>query len=518
MRRLLAVLVVLAALAATVAAPAPASPACDRFAAASGDDAAAATSEHPVRTVSALMAGLAPGQVGCLRPGDQFPTVAFLRRSGTPQAPIELTSGPGPGRAVLTGQLAFEGSHTRIRGLRFAGLGGIAATSPKTSHLLINGDDVQLLDNDITSPKGICVDAGDIGGYAPDTVENGSTIQRADDLVIAGNRIHDCGVQNFLDGDFTSQDSGIHGVYLVNTRRAVIRDNLITGVIDRGIQLWPRNEDALIEHNTLDGNGSNVNIGSSAAYGHFASGTVVRDNLITNALMRSGTTPNFPVGDDAQVVGFFPDDVDRGNRVVDNCLFGDFSPEFDFLGRGFSASGNLREDPQYVDRRAGDFRLRAGSPCAGKGVRVVAESPVPAAAPSRAAETPTAAAPLRAEQPTAAKPPPPARCQPDEQAMRVRVLGVTLRGAPERQGLRLRVSAAGSCASRLAAFLSGRLVAGRVVRRAAGGSQLLLLRFTRAGWRRVAARRADHLTLVVRSGGDVVRQDVALPSRRSRAR
>lgn len=527
MRQLVSVLAALAAIAPAVATPTPAlaapeSASCDRFAAASGDDGAPGSSDRPLRTVVALMAGLAPGQVGCLRPGDSFHTVAYLRQSGTAQAPITLTSGPGPGRAVLTGQLAFEGSHTRIRGLAFAGLGIVAATYPKTAHLLINGDDVQLLDNDITSPKGICVDVGDIDGFAPGTVENGTTIQRADDLVVAGNRIHDCGVQNFTDGDFTTADSGIHGLYLVYTRRAVIRDNLITGVIDRGIQLWPRNEDTLIEHNTLDGNGSNVNIGSSAPYGHFATGTVVRDNIVTNALMRSATTPGFPHGDDAQIVGFFPDDADRGNRVVDNCIFGDFPADLDFLGRGFSTAGNLRVDPLYVDRALGDLRVHTDSPCAGKGARV-AGTPAPAPAqpavdgpqPEAPVAPPTAlqrpAAPIQGMAPVSAARPRALRHR--RIIVRVRVLYLGLRGPPAGRGVSVRIRCSGSCVVHLAVMLGGRTIAAGSLGRRGRGSWVVTLPLTQAGVQLAPSETTRHATLSIRSSGASFRAPIALPQR-----
>lgn len=493
------------ALLLAAASPAPAAAVrCDRFAAASGDDGSPGSSELPVRTVKALMAALTPGETGCLRPADRFHTVAFLSRSGTPSAPITLTSGPGPGRAILTGQLAFNGSHTRIRNLAFAGLGAAAAAYPKTSHLLLNGDDIQLLDSDITSPKGTCIDAGDIDGYASAAAENGTTVWRADDLVIAGNHVHGCGTQNWADGDLTAADSGVHGIYLVHTRDAVIRGNVVTGVVNRGIQLWPRNEGALIERNTLDANGSNINIGSSAPFGHVATGTIARDNLITNAALRSATTPGFPNGDDAQVVGFFPDDADRGNRVLENCMFGHFPADMDFHGRGFSTSGNLRADPLYADRAGGDLRLRHGSPCAGKGALAVLSPPV-AGTGDPVVEPPAAAPRPSGEEHSGADRRP--------LVVRVRVARGQRAAGVARGRLRLVVACSGPCALTLRLAARGVTLGRAAASRQSAGSTVLTLRLGAAARRGLRSARLGHATLTVRYAGVTLRQRVSLPQR-----
>jgi hypothetical protein len=499
-RLVTAVAVALLTFAAATPAGAADPASCDRYAAASGSDANPGTAAQPVGGVRRLMSVLAPGETGCLRPGDTFHQLAFLEHGGAAGAPVTLTSGPGTGRANVTGQYVVNASHVRIRNVRFAGLGAAAAVAPKSSHLMVNGDDVQVLDSEITSPKGTCLDVGDIDAYAPPRAEDGITTRRADDFVLAGSRIHGCGQQNWTDGDFSSRDSGIHGVYLVHARRVTLRDNVIEDVINRGIQLWPAVSEALIEHNTLDANGSNLNVGSSAAYGHFSTDVVARDNVITNAALRSSTTPGFPHGDDAQVVGYFPDDADRGNRVQHNCLFG-VDPVLDFAGRGLRVEGNLHADPRYRDRAAGDLRVASDSPCAGMGVRTLPPTvQQPPAQPQPAPQAPgtgTPAAPGSPAVPAAGQPQPagpvrPPRPQP----------ALTLAARPgqsvaslRRRGLRLTIGCAAACQVHLTIRVRGRIVARAVTSTGPAGPREIALRLHPATTTRLASTLAPFLTV-----------------------
>ena len=85
---------------------------CHRVASPSGNDRAAGTEAAPFRTFKKLSSVLQPGQYGCLRGGvyDEDPTI---RVSGTPAAPITITSFPGEW-ATLYGRLSVEDNVTRV--------------------------------------------------------------------------------------------------------------------------------------------------------------------------------------------------------------------------------------------------------------------------------------------------------------------------------------------------------------------------------------------------------------------
>jgi hypothetical protein len=93
-----------------------------------------------------------------------------------------------------------------------------------------------------------------------------------------------------------------------------------------------------------------------------ATDTVVQHNLITNSNVRHNVEASF---DDATKPA-------NSNVVRDNCIHhaDDWYDEADGSGiqrpeLGFNASSNIIADPQYVNRSAGDFALKPGSPCAG---------------------------------------------------------------------------------------------------------------------------------------------------------
>jgi hypothetical protein len=341
-----------------------ASPACDVVASLSGDDSAAGTADAPVRTVRRAVELLEPGEAACLTAGETFHELVNVNPSGTAAAPLTLRSTPG-GRAAFTGQIRVRGSHIRIAGIDFRGLAAVASFAPKTYHLGVDGDDVVLSDLEITNPPGICVDVGQVDAFG------GTPGERADGFVLERSRVHHCGVT----AKVTREDSGVHGIYLKHTSGARLADLFVHDNLNRGIQLWPAAAGTLVERVTLEGNGSNLNLGSYPAQGFYSTGTLVRRSVIANSRLRSCGSCDVPPGDTANVVGNFPPgDDDHGNRIEDNCVF-QSDPGRNFEGYGFRQSGNRFERPAYVDRAAGDLRPAEGSPCAGYG----ASGPVPAA-------------------------------------------------------------------------------------------------------------------------------------------
>jgi parallel beta-helix repeat protein len=298
---------------------------CAKWASTGGSDANPGTQAAPYRSLGTLAASLQPGQTGCLPAGQTYYAVAgngFVGgTSGTSAAPVTITSGPW-GRATVMGQIELkpESHDVVLTGLDFKGgyaPGGVPFYTKQT-HLLAAGDRISIVDNDISDPRGICVGAGH--GHATAATPN----DVAEDLKITGNRIHDCGMAP--DIAWGPNDSGSHGIYLENTLRARISDNLIFRNRWRGLQLWPKNDGAVIERNLFDENATHVNIGSSLGeYGGTfkAQNTIVRDNILTGRV-----TDFVPSQNPSQVYGFFPEGSPTyGNQVSGNCFAPGDAPE-----------------------------------------------------------------------------------------------------------------------------------------------------------------------------------------------
>jgi hypothetical protein len=363
---------------------------CDRLAAAAGNDAASGAPATPVRTIARLLDVTPPGSVACLAAGETFSELANLNAGGTQTAPIILTSAPGS-PAVIEGQVRFVGSHVHVTRVDFAGLGSVADSYPKTYHLGVDGDDVHIEYADITSPRGMCVDVGEIDAYGG--TEGAPTV----DFELSHSRVHGCGLQNLAAGELTREDSGIHGVNLKHTLAARIVDDAIYDNADRGIQLWPDADSTAIEHDTLSGNGSNLNLGSYALNGFFSEANVVGANIIVNSVLRSCAACDVPSGDTAQIVGNFPAGTGAfGNVVEHNCIY-ERDPSRNFEGLGFEQTQNVFLEPVFTDAANGDFTLASGSMCEGLGVdsavapahgsATPAREPAPAASESAAGQS-----------------------------------------------------------------------------------------------------------------------------------
>ena len=336
---------------------------CSKWAATAGSDANAGTQAAPYRSLGKLAGSLAAGQSGCLPAGQTYYAVAgngvVSTDAGSPAAPVTITSDPA-GRATVKGQLWLTPTSQDIvlTGLDFAG--GFTDTGAplytKGAHLILHGDRIAITDNDISDPRGICISAGK--GHATDPAIN----DVAEDLRVTGNRIHGCGMDPAI--VWAQEDSGAHGIYLENTLRALVAHNLVYANRFRGLQLWPRNDGAIIERNLFDENATHVNIGSSMGPqyngGFVAQNTTVRDNLMTGRV-----TTFWPSKNPSQLYGYFPDGSPTyGNTVNGNC----FAPgDPAATGSGFALGVNSTAQAQFTNRPARDYRLLTSSPCQGKG-------------------------------------------------------------------------------------------------------------------------------------------------------
>jgi hypothetical protein len=311
--------------------------ACDAYAGPNGSDAAAGTFSDPFRTPQRLVNGLASGETGCLLAGSYVGNVAFS--SGN----VTLTSAPGS-RALLRGYIWIKDS---ANGVTLSDL-DIDGHDVAPITVQVQGDSAVLSRLNITNRNKI--NSNNTGSCLLLGVVNAPAF----DPLVHQSRIHNCG------GGNGGHD---HAIYSEFTRRAIIRDNYLYDNPGFGISMYPDTQDALIEHNVIDGNGyenrGNVTLSGEEAGGEYtrdyaSDDNLLRDNIITNSRARYN------------IDSYFPSIQPGGNLVTGNCVWnapwGNTTSE-----GGFAYVANLDRDPLFVDRTAKDFTLRAESPCAGMG-------------------------------------------------------------------------------------------------------------------------------------------------------
>jgi nitrous oxidase accessory protein NosD len=299
---------------------------CDRYASPNGSRQGNGSRARPFGSLPRLVRSLRPGQVGCLIPGRfRHRGVVKLERPGT------TIRSYGRPRATIDGAVWVEPA---ARGARIAGLRLTSHDPEFAIPLKIQADGVKLLGNDITAARSIsCVLVG--------------SSRTVSGLLIENNRIHDCGRTGKLD----------HLIYVTQSRNAVIRRNLLVG--NRGgwaVHLYPNADGTLVERNVIDSNEGGVIFAGSGG-GQTSDRNLVRDNVITNSSPRWNIESSWSGGP-----------VGRGNHASHNCVFstGPGAPSGLGHANGFELSDNVvAKGPVYADRRAGDYRLRGGSNCAG---------------------------------------------------------------------------------------------------------------------------------------------------------
>ncbi len=313
----------------TLTPAASAAPACTRYATSGGSDSGSGSASSPYRTAQKLQDSLAPGEVGCLQPGATFTGRLRGNRSGQKGNPITLTSGPGAGRATILGELYVPDGTSDIVYSNLI-INGRDSFRVNPS---INGDRITFSNNEITDENhGICFHLGKPGEGV------------AEDIVIDGNRIHNCGRLPATGFD--------HGIYLNTTRNVRITNNYIYDNADYGVHMYPDAQGTYVANNVIDGNGRGVTF--SGEGGTASSNNTVVNNIISNSK------------DTTNVESYWGGPVGSGNRADGNCLWNGAEGNIG-TQRGFAVSNNISADPLFANRPGKDFALRAGSPCVGKG-------------------------------------------------------------------------------------------------------------------------------------------------------
>ncbi|MGI9538836.1 MAG: right-handed parallel beta-helix repeat-containing protein, partial [Miltoncostaeaceae bacterium] len=340
-------LVIAAALGGALAAAlatgpaAAAAPSCDLHAHSGGSDSAPGSAEAPVRNAQKLVSMLSPGQVGCLASGQVFAESLRIENAGDPGDPITLRSEPGGSRATVRGRVVVtSAAHDVV----IDDLVLDASTAGQVTSPYVYGRRITFSNNDVSN-----------GHAGRSCFLIGSNSYVAHDITLDGNRIHDCGRLPATNLD--------HGIYALASRNLVLTGNHIYGNADWGVHLYPDADDSHIANNTIDRNGSGIIFAGD--YGDASGGNVVTRNLITNSLIKADVEAWWPSGNP----------VGTGNVVYDNCVHGGPSA-FSHRG-GFTEYDNILDDPRYLNGPGGDYRLQAGSPCAGRGASEEPTEPPP---------------------------------------------------------------------------------------------------------------------------------------------
>jgi hypothetical protein len=347
---------------------------CDLYASPTGNDGNSGTTPAQAKqSPIVLLNSLAAGQTGCLEDNANFVLGggdAITSTAGTNGNPKILRPTTPGQRATITTTTGFwiqAAAHDltlvdlNIRRLSGTGSGSL---------FLIDGDRITLDGIDATYPDNICLDIGEDPRVAG--------TNSAEDFVLRRSRIHDCG-SNYGPPHFQN-DSGVHGIYAEYLRdgpdadhySAIIEDNLIYRNHNRGLQLYPDDDDALIQFNVFDQNGANLNIGSQPDKNVYSERNLIQNNILTDSVL-DGLQPGGFVGDTSEVLGNLPQGQNFGNVVTGNCISNVAHPDRLYEGYGFTESQNIEnQPPQYANRAAGDFTLQPGDPCYGKGPRPAA--------------------------------------------------------------------------------------------------------------------------------------------------
>ena len=220
-----------------------------------------------------------------------------------------------------------------------------------------------------------------------------SGYHKVHDVVIEGNDIGPCARSDGFLSTWSCNYSGLPGIYSQWVERLDIFDNVIHDTALRGIQLFPKNKDVLVQDNLLRRNSIAMNVGTSAddleaRKQHQATNILIESNVFadqTSAALaqqypniRGAQVP--PAGGTCAGNKFLsanPPDVTVDDQATENAVTGfpTTNPTVTVrnncgedvtknAGNLFTWTGNVNTAASF---EAGSDRLAAGTDCVGRG-------------------------------------------------------------------------------------------------------------------------------------------------------
>jgi hypothetical protein len=304
-----------------------------------GSDAATGSANAPFRSIQRASRSAIAGTTIHVGPGTYNETIKSTA-SGSPSTPIHYVSEP-PAAAVIkpagaTDTIWFDkGDYVTIEGFNIDG-----SSSPDVRiGILVGGGHVYVKQNEVHHI--VLNGANDSRGGAG-IVLGGGYFSRFDQNAI-GNHVHDVG---------TVTSDRVHGIYHQSTG-SIINNVVHSNPGSIGVVLWHDARNITIASNTVLDNAVGISVGS----GDWYHGPIPADHVtVVNNLVYGNQASGIQ---EHGLTGIH--NVYRNNLVYGNGINWR-------LQNGTRHEGTISADPQFVNYRGGDYRLRATSPANGAGV------------------------------------------------------------------------------------------------------------------------------------------------------
>jgi hypothetical protein len=304
-----------------------------------GSDAGPGTRNAPWRTIAYALESVRPGDTILLR-GGTYAQNLIVSTSGTARRPITVTSVPGE-EAILRP----------------------AETDPSYPVELMDAAYFRLAGLVVEGAVGTSIANVYVEGSSHDVEISGCTIRKSQEQGIftdrTTRRVHMIG-NSIYDNGTTNDPKQNHGIYVEGADQVIANNVIFSQPHGYGIQVYPSSTGVLVANNTVVGN----SLGGIVVGGNGAT-TADRTLVVNNIVAFNGQYG---------IRGYYGGGPKgSGNVALGNLAFG--NPEGNFVNDvdGVIAfSANVTADPLFVDPRARDYRLRAGSPAIDHAVRMFA--------------------------------------------------------------------------------------------------------------------------------------------------
>jgi hypothetical protein len=256
---------------------------------------------------------------------------------------------------TVTGYVDLEAAYTTLENLNIDGSNSLYASHPSgvacpggtSDPLIIAGNnDILQYDNyyqSVASMRGVGIGIGFWGN--------------ADNTIIRYDKIHDVGQCYNYD----------HLIYLSHGNNVQIYDNWMWGDSSgQAVLLYPAPTNARVDDNVIDNTSLGVGFGDD--------GTCLSGNQVWNNVVSNSTSLN---GDGWSIQGVLAQapslaSCSTGNEVFDNDSYnnpgGLSAVSSAITSAQLSLSGNVSEDPEFVDASDHDYAVSSSSPVASWGL------------------------------------------------------------------------------------------------------------------------------------------------------